>query len=294
MTNDQELRNLPQPWRTRGLRFALHLGVAALDKPLFKHSAGSLDPLDHIELAADLGFAGISDNMLKRRSEAVQSRMGDALAKQGLAMGSFTNTPPGAGESGWGNPDPAVGQAFFNSVDLSIEAGKRTGGRIINVIAMAASGVDRDVQLRVFGERVLRMADRVAREGMILALEPTSVTRMPAALVHHIAEVRAILDTAHHPALQLLFDTGHVHEMEGDPLAAYASSKDLAADTVQLANTRDRLEPGSGDTDFVAFLRYLISDGFGGLLELEHYLKEDTQAAEVHALRRLGEIVDQL
>ena len=44
-------------WRSRGLRFALHLGVAAIDKPLFKHSAGSLD---HIELAANIEFAGIS------------------------------------------------------------------------------------------------------------------------------------------------------------------------------------------------------------------------------------------
>ena len=294
MPHNAELRSLPHPWRGRQLRFALHLGVASMDKPLFKHSAGSLDPLDHIKLAAEIGFAGISDNMLKCRSDAAQSQMGDALAKHGLVMGSFTNTPAGAGASDWGNPDPAVGDAFAYSVGRSIEAGRRIGGRLINLIAMQASGVDREVQIGVFAERVRRIADRVAREGMILALEPVSITRMPGALLHHISEVQEILETSNHPALRLMFDTGHVHEMDGDPVAAYSRARHLTVDSVQLANSRDRLEPGSGETDFVAFFRHLLSEGFEGLLELEHYLQHDSRVAEVLALQRLGEIVNSL
>ena len=294
MTQPSDLLTIPQSWRSGGWRLALNLGVASLEKPLFRRSIDSLDPCDHIRLAADLGFAGITDNMLKARPPAVQSAMGEELAKLGLVMGSFTNAPLGTGDPLWGDPDPSKDDAFFTSIEASIVTGKRTGGSVITMIVARAPGIEFHLQMRVFAERARKVADRVADAGMVLAIEPTSVSRLPTFLIHHIAEVREIIGPDRHPGLKLMFDTAHVHEMDGDPVTAYLSAQDITTDIVQLANIRDRLDPGSGQTDFTAFFRCLTKLDFSGLVELEYYLREDTAAAERDALQALADILTAL
>ncbi|GGC13976.1 hypothetical protein GCM10011494_35980 [Novosphingobium endophyticum] len=116
-----------------GWRFAAHLGVSSSDAPLLAATAGSIDPVDQIACAAAAGFAGISDNGLKRQPPDVQRRMGKALRDHGLAMGSFTYAMPGREPPFfWGSPIPDVSAALHET----LAAGERVEGGLINVILL--------------------------------------------------------------------------------------------------------------------------------------------------------------
>src|SRR5258706_9988742 len=91
-------------WRAR---FAGHLGVRSPNMPLFRHLAGSPDPVAQIELLAELGFAGVSDNFLCLRPPDEQHRIGRMLVSCGLEMGSFVHDPAGWNQPGWTRTDAA-------------------------------------------------------------------------------------------------------------------------------------------------------------------------------------------
>lgn len=279
------------PWQMGRIRLALHLGVASMERPLFRHLAGSLDPLDHIRLAADLGFAGITDNNLKLRPPEVQAAMGEALARAGLEMGSITSAPMGTPDAFWGDPDPRFDEGFAQAIETSIAAQRRAGGRQITTCASRADHLPHAVQIATFARRVAAMADRVADAGMALAIEPTSATRTPFFLVHHLHDALTVIGPHPHPGVTLMFDTGHVDEMDGDPAPLFLRHR-AAIQTVQIADRNGRVEPGSGPTDFVAMFHVLAESGFAGLVELECYLSRDDADGERAALAALAGIVE--
>lgn len=296
MSGRKALVEVAQTWRSAGLRLGLHLGVMSVEKPLYRRSLDSVDPLDHIRLAADLGFAGITDNLLKSRPPEVQSAMGEELARLGLAMGTFNNAliAPGQSLPTWGHPDPAMDVEFAATIDASIEAGRRVNGHVITIILADASGADPEVQMQAFARRIHSAADRVAKAGMILGIETVSAVRMPGVLVRRIAQVRELIGAERHPGIGFLFDTGHVHEMDGDPVAAFDQSRDIRVSSIQIANVLDRKGPGTGDTDFTGIFGALKRCSYSGLVELEHYVPEDTAAAEVESLARISRIIGEL
>jgi hydroxypyruvate isomerase len=120
------------PWK---LRFAPHIGLTSLDTPLFKHSAGSDDPVAQIDHVADLGFAGIEDNLLKLRSPVEQERIGAALARRGLEMGCFVGNADAWNAPLWGRDDDAARQKLRADLDSSIAAAARVGGRYLTTIS---------------------------------------------------------------------------------------------------------------------------------------------------------------
>jgi hypothetical protein len=63
------------------LKYAPHFGM-------FKNSAGD-DLIDQINFMADRGFTAFEDNGMMNRDVAVQTSIGDALARRNMSMGVF-------------------------------------------------------------------------------------------------------------------------------------------------------------------------------------------------------------
>ena len=247
-------------WRHR---LAAHLGIASPDTPQFAASAGSIDPVVQIEHVAALGFAGVTDNGLKLRSPDVQQRMGEALARTGLAMGTFVHSPPGRSPYPWTRAGVAV------DVDMaeSIAAAKRVGGGTINVI-LCDTGGPREAQLATARDNLARPARIAAQAGLAIGLEPANVARVPRALVEEADEAAAIVRTVGHPALRLILDSCHVH-LSGDDMAdAVRRHADLLI-AVQIADMPGRVEPGAGALDMAGIAAALDAIGWQGLVEAE-------------------------
>src|SRR5262249_33309451 len=120
-----------------------------------------------------------------------------------------------------------------------------------------------------------------------LAVEP--MIALPDMLLRTFAEAVDLIRAAGHPALKLIFDTGHVFDM-GDPVSqTYVEAYDDIA-LLQLADMPGRVAPGTGAIDMVHIIVHAMRRGYSGLVDLEHGWSHPGKAAEQEGLERLAQI----
>ena len=273
------------------MRYATHLGLLAPDAPMFRHSARSVAVEQQIAYLAGIGFAGVQDNFLKLRSIDEQERIGRAAAEHGLEVGSFNNNPLTWDQPLWSATDDASRTRLERDLTDSIAAARRTGARR----AVCVTGRD---PLRSHGEQVAamadnlaRLADHAARADVILQVEPVTSTRFPQLLVNSLDDALAIVRAVDHPAVRLQFDVAHVAEQDG---AAFDRLRDCwpLVGLVQAADLPGRVDLGAGTLDWPLILRWIRSQDYAGLIELEHLPVEDSAAGEQRMLERLRAVDD--
>jgi hydroxypyruvate isomerase len=269
------------------LRFAAPLGFPTFDRPQFLHSVGSADPVEQIAYLADLGFAGVQDNSLKARGRDEQERIGKALAKHGLEMGCFVDSPKF--DVYWGRSDKATQELIRKRIHESIDAGRRANGRCIVVGSPRDAAVPAWYETANMMDNLRRAAEWVEKAGMVICLEPVWAARVPGLLLHHVGDAYVMARAVDSPAVKLVFDTVHVQGADGDLLGHLARVEPEVA-VVQVADVPGRLEPGSGEINFPNFLRRLRDSGYRGLVELEHNFSRPGTDGEQAALRALQDI----
>lgn len=241
--------------------------------------------MDQINFLADLGFAGVTDNGLKLRSPATQARMGQALARHAMLMGTFTHSPPGTKAFPWTSREVDVGPQMMET----IAAAHRVGGGTINVM-LSDGGGPREMQIEAAKRNLARAAELVARERLTIGLEPVSSRRVPSALVQNSDEAGAIIDAVGHPSLGLVLDSCHV-SLAGADMAEHLTRYAPILIGVQIADMPGRVEPGAGQLDMKGMADALVAIGWNGLVEAEFFSSRggrDGEAAALRALRRFG------
>lgn len=271
------------------LRYAPHVGLTAPDAPLFPESAGSTDPVNQIGFVADQGFAGIEDNFLKIRPVELQQQIGAELGRRGLAMGCFVNNPWHWNRPLWGEASDEARQQLRLDLDESIAAIGRTGGRCATVVSARRPEIPLGYQLANMVENLKRLAEPAEKAGLVLAVETVDESRWPGMLLHHIADAYAVVAAVDSPAVQLIFDVGHIAPMDGNVLTNLATCWDRIA-AIQVADIPGRLELGTGELNWVNIFRFIRSRGYTGLIELEHVLSTPGLAGEQAMLSALKAI----
>lgn len=272
------------------LRYSIHLGYAAPERLLFRASAGA-DRADHVRFAARMGFAGVLYPWAAARSVQERRDVKTALQETGLQCGSIVSTPLAT---------------ITDRVDpVWVAAGKEAQGRMLGYLTEAlavAKDLGSDnlavlirgdgqtapaVQRRRAVDRLRLAADLAAVNGLVLAIEP--MVNLPDMLLRNFAEGVQLVRAAAHPAIKLIFDTGHLTRM-GDPLlSSYVEAYD-DIHGLQLADMPGRVEVGAGEIDFVPLLAHALRRGYRGLVDLEHDWLEPGEAAERRAIDRLSAI----
>jgi hypothetical protein len=223
-------------------RFAAHLGLRAPDLPLLLHLGGSADPVVQIDLLADLGFAGVQDNYLTLRTPEEQTRIGETIARRGLAMGSFVHDPLNWNQPCWSGDGEALDRAFETS--------------------LAAA----------------------------LCIEVTNSVYLPGMLIESLDDAVRLIDALNHPAVKLMFDTGHL-AMNGENIPAIIKAHAQRIGAVQVADVAKdgatRVDLGAGKLEWPPILKALRAVGYGGLLEVEHQPLDDSRNGELALLARL-------
>lgn len=278
---------------TWNMRFAPHIGLYSLDTPMFLHSVGSLDPLAHINFIASLGFAGVEDNALLLRDDMSQSLIGQALGRCGLEMGCFAFDPEHWVQPLWARNDEATQTHLKQELTRAANAASRVNGRCVTVLSGRDPLMPLAMQLQGMIENLRRLADDAQNHGITLLIEPLSQWDYPAMLINDFFDAYAVVKAVNHPAVRLMFDVFHVQAMNGNLLRNLDLTYDVVA-MVQIADSPNRSEPGSGEINFVNVLKHLQNKGYTGLVELEHGISESGKAGEDAALVRLRDINSQL
>ena len=272
------------------LPFAGYLGLRAPDGPLFVHHAGSGDPVEQIACLADLGFAGVFDNFLALREVATQEAIGRAASRYSLAFGSITAGLARWREPAWNSTDADTRAALIAMVGPAIEAAQRVGCTRLTVTTDVDRTAPRAPQVTALTDNLRWIADRAAAGRVMLCLEPTAGPVVaPGLLIEHMQEAAAIVAAVDHPAIGLVYDTGHIAAAGDDPFAALAMAAGRIG-TVQLADGADRVDLGAGPIDWPPLLRAIRATGYGGLYELEHVPSEPGLDGERALLERLRAI----
>jgi len=262
-----------------------HLGVRAPDLPLLRHLADPLDVEAQVAALAANGFAGVSDNYLLLRDEAVQCRIGEAVRRHGLRMGSFVHDPLRWNEPAW------IDGSALATIDASAVAAERTGSRCITCITGRVADENAAPQRRSMAETLRRAADRLGSVGVTLCVEPTHPFFAPGLLIEQVEEALEVVALAGHPHVRIGFDIGHVALHGRDPVEAIGLAAGMIGN-VQIADVPaegpGRVEPGAGTLDWVAIVGALDTADYAGLIELELEPAETGEAGERAMLSRLA------
>lgn len=271
------------------LRFAPHLGYISQDDPLFRRSVGSINPIDHIAFAAQQGFAGIFDPWMISRPEAEIEAIVAALRQHDLQSGGITYAPLEVMFTPLFVRDSPSSSAEINgNLERSIDLARKIGSKTIEVVLQANPDLPWRDQEAAAAENLRRAGDRAAAAGLVIGIE--HMIALPNLLLRTTEAAVSFLEKTNHPAVRLIFDTGHVHDMDGDIHAAWTMARDYVC-TVQLADMPGRIAPGTGALDLVRFIVQTVRDGKAdGVIELEHgwtHPSVDEERSGIAALRQI-------
>jgi hydroxypyruvate isomerase len=235
----------------------------------FAQHAGN-DPVDQIQFAADEGFSAVVEGGLIGQSPVLQTRIGKAVARRGLAFGPFVGVAHFGRAIFAGN---AIDERreLLRETDWAIDAARRAGGTDFIVIpGKDRPHVPQAIRSRYAVDMLRLCADRCERHGVRMLLEPTvsggDSSRM---FLRSIEQAADLCRAVGSPACRVLFDVYDQVIAGHDVPKLLRQSRDVLG-SVAIADAPGRREPGSGEVDFRPLFDVLDAIGYRGVLGMEH------------------------
>ncbi|TFF39716.1 hydroxypyruvate isomerase family protein [Mucilaginibacter psychrotolerans] len=246
--------------KTFNLNYGIHDGM-------FKNHAGD-DFVEQIKFAYDQGFRAIEDNGMSGRPVEQQQKIGDTLAKLGMAMGVFVQP----GLSNDGNMLASGKQEhvdnFIKSCRQAVEVAKRINSKLVTVVP---GDFDRKLPIGVQTGHVIEALKKgtaiLEPHGIIMVLEPLSDN--PDLFLRTPDQAYAICKAVGSPSCKLLYDMYHVQRNQGNIIPTL----DLVIDEIgyyQIGDNPGRKEPGTGEMNYKNIFKHIYNKGYRGVMGMEH------------------------
>jgi len=249
---------------TAGKPFNLNYGT---HDGMFRNSAGP-DFIDQIKFAYDQGFRSIEDNGMARRPPEQQQKIGDTLAKLGMAMGVFVLDKGGNGANTLAAGKPEHLEIFLKGCREAVEVSKRCGGILTSVVP---GDFERHLPMGIQTANVIdalrRGVEILEPHKIVMVLEPLSDT--PDLFLRHSDQTYAICRAVNSPSCKILFDMYHMQRNEGNII----KNIDLTYSEIgyfQIGNNPGRNEPTTGEMDYKNIFKHIYEKGYRGVLGMEH------------------------
>lgn len=241
--------------------------------------------LDRFQAARDAGFEAV-EFLFPYEHDAAD--IASALKQAGLTLALF-NFPAGdfgAGDRGLAS-DPSRVDVFRQSVDLAMSYAQVLKPEKMNCLAgKIIPGVSRQVQLDTLVANLRHAADAAASQGVRLVMEPLIPFDAPGYLVSAPDDGFAVIEQADHPNLKVEYDIYHAQRTQGNMTSTLAARMPLIGH-IQIADSPDRHEPGTGEINFPYVLKAIDDAGYDGWVSLEYKPSADTSAS-LDWLRTMG------
>jgi hydroxypyruvate isomerase len=254
-------------------------GVAATagDKPfnlnygthdgMFKNHAGD-DFIEQIKFAYDKGFRAIEDNGMSGRPEGQQKKIGDTLAKLGMAMGVFVQPGLGNDSNMLANGKADQVEKFIASCKQAVEIAKRINSKLVTVVpGDFVRNLPIGVQTGNVIEAIKKGTAILEPHGVIMVLEPLSDN--PDLFLRTPDQAYAICKAVSSPSCKILYDMYHVQRNQGNIIPTL----DLVYDEIgyyQIGDNPGRKEPGTGEVNYKNIFKHIYNKGYRGVLGMEH------------------------
>lgn len=248
-------------------KFAANLTMLYLEYPL----------LERIERAAEAGFRGVE--ILYPYGEDVEA-IKSMLDGNEVELVLF-NVPAGdvaAGDRGFAN-DPRRVDEYRAAVDLALSV-QRTlpAPRFNTLVGRRLPDVPIGEQFETVRANLRYAADATQRQRVTQLVEPLNAIDTPDFLVPTSSQMLALIEEIGHPNLRLQYDFYHQQRMEGNLMAFFASHIEQIGH-IQIADSPDRHEPGTGEINYDYVFGQLDQLGYDGWVSLEYKPSTTTEVS---------------
>jgi hydroxypyruvate isomerase len=239
-------------------RFAANLSMLFTEYPF----------LERFDRAAAAGFEAVE--FLFPYDEDVAA-IRAALTRNGLQQVLF-NLPAGnfaGGERGIAN-DPTRVEEFRAGVGRALDIAQTLDCRRLNcLVGIVLPDVPLPTQWATVEANLAYAAEQAQRVGILQVVEPLNTFDTPGFLVSSPELAFNLRDRIAHPNLAVQYDVYHAQRMEGNLTAAIRRRLDHIGH-VQIADSPDRHQPGTGEIHYPYVLRALDDAGYTGWVSLEY------------------------
>jgi len=242
------------------LKYAPHAGM-------FKNSAGD-DFIDQIKFMADQGFTAIEDNGMMKRDVAMQTKIGETLAKLNMTMGVFVVDKGGnlANTLAAGKKENL--DIFLDGCRRAVDVAKRVNAKWMTVVPGA---FERRLPIGIQDANVIdslrRGAEIFEPHGLTMVLEPLSDS--PDLYLQTSDQTFMICKAVNSPACKILYDIYHLQKTEGHLIRNIGLTWEEIA-YFQVGDNPGRKEPTTGEINYKNVFKYIYDRGFEGIVGMEH------------------------
>jgi hydroxypyruvate isomerase len=239
-------------------RFAANLSFLWTDRPF----------LARFDAAARAGFRAVE--YMFPYDEDLDAVAGE-LRRLKLRQALF-NLPAGdwaAGERGIA-VDPSRRAEFREGVALAADVARRLRCPRVNcLVGKQLQAVPVEEQWACLVDNLKYAAAAFERAGLLLLVEPVSTVAVPGFFIRTSAEAFALQDAVGAANLKVQYDVYHAQRMEGN-LTATLRANIGRIGHIQVADSPDRNQPGTGEINFAYLFRVLDRTDYGGDVGLEY------------------------
>jgi hydroxypyruvate isomerase len=196
---------------------------------------------------------------------AVESAIRDAGLE--VALFNFDAGDMPSGDRGLVS-DPERREAFRENVPVALELARSVGCTRLNALmGLEKDGMDLDEQLELARDNVGWAADRAAEHDIEVMIEAVNTFENGPYLLSTTKAAADFVESVGRDNVKLQYDAYHMQRMEGNVVATLRDRIGSIAH-IQVADSPDRGEPGSGELNYryiFAALQELPYDGWVGL-----------------------------
>jgi hydroxypyruvate isomerase len=166
--------------------------------------------------------------------------------------------------------DPARQGAFRENVPVALELARAVGCTKLNALAgHALPRLEREAQLELARENVRFAAAAAAEQGADVLIEAVNTIENGPYLLSRTEHAADFVRSVGRDNVRLQYDAYHMQRMEGNLVATIERHFDAIAH-VQIADSPDRGQPGTGEINFDYVLGRLEELGYDGHVGLEY------------------------
>lgn len=242
------------------LKYAPHFGM-------FKNLAGD-DLIDQIKYMADQGFTAFEDNGMMGREPALQSKIGETLAKLNMQMGVFVVDKGGNMQNTLAAGKQEYIDIFLDGCKRAVDVAKRVNAKWMTVVP---GGFERKLPIGIQDGNVIealrRGAEILEPHGLTMVLEPLSDS--PDLYLRTSDQTYMICKAVNSPACKILFDIYHMQKNEGNVIKNMELTWSEIG-YIQIGDNPGRKEPTTGEINYKNVFKFIYEKKFDGILGMEH------------------------
>lgn len=237
---------------------------------MFRNMAGE-DVLDQIQFCADQGFTGWEDNGANRRDPALQTKIGEKLAKVGMTMGVFVSFGDFANSDFVTKTDKEYQETLRAKMRDAVEVAKRVGAKWTTVVPNAVNNrLDPHYQTANCITNLKVMAEVCEPSGLVMVLEPLNwYANHPGLFLRTVPQGYAICKGVGSKSCKILNDLYHQQIDVGNLIPNLEKAWDETA-YIQTGDNPGRKEPTTGEINYKSIFKWLHDKKYDGVIGMEH------------------------